>query len=30
LAKEIQMKKLKEAMGIGKDYEFGAAFDLDL
>ena len=24
------MKKLKEAMRIGKDYEFGAAFDLDL
>ena len=24
------MKKLKEAMCIGKDYEFGAAFDLDL
>lgn len=24
------MKKLKEAMKIGKDYAFGAAFDLDL
>jgi hypothetical protein len=24
------MKRLKEAMKIGKDYEFGAAFDLEL
>jgi len=24
------MKKLKEAMRIGKDYEFGAAFDIEL
>jgi hypothetical protein len=24
------MKKLKEAMCISKDYEFGTAFDLDL
>lgn len=24
------MKKLKDAMGISKDYEFGTAFDLDL
>lgn len=29
-AKENQMTKLKEAMGIGKNYEFGAAFDLEL
>jgi hypothetical protein len=24
------MRKLKEAMKINKDYEFGAAFDLEL
>ena len=24
------MKRLKEAMNIGRDYEFGAAFDLEL
>ena len=30
LAKENQMKKLKEAMNIGKSYEFGAAFDVEL
>jgi len=30
LAKENQMKKLKVAMNIGKSYEFGAAFDVEL
>lgn len=29
-AKERQMHNLKEAMQIGKSYEFGAAFDLEL